>query len=43
MESSEEPQVEGGKPRELMTPPTKIPESIPSESAPEKVVIPKGQ
>ena len=44
MESGEEPQVEGAKPRELMTPPTKIPESKPSESAPDKVVVPpKGQ
>ncbi|HUO60275.1 MAG TPA: hypothetical protein VMU24_06365 [Candidatus Acidoferrales bacterium] len=41
IQSSEEPQAEGGAPRELATPPTKIPESTPSESAPEKVEVPK--
>jgi hypothetical protein len=40
METGEEP-VEVGKPRELTTPPTKIPESESSESAPEKVEVPK--
>jgi hypothetical protein len=39
METGEEP-VESGKPRELMNPPTKIPESMPSESSPEKIVVP---
>jgi len=39
METGEEPVVTGA-PRELETPPTKLPESTPSESAPEKVVVP---